>query len=205
MLCTEEMRISSGHLGLWLVCAFFNGEGKTLIVYWIKIANTLDFSLSLGSSLFRSFFFPLSFFCWLFICLQVKLISKEVQLVSGTRQQWFIAWLLSILKSLVIHNWMFTWKTKLMENCTMHPFSSFNDRTDCLTYYHYYCCGTSEASEQQHNQDLREKYIGYEKSRFDRFLPEFTAPRTHLEPEFTAPRTIASLSFKPRFHFILRK
>ena len=87
MLCTEEMRISSGHLGLWLVCAFFNGEGKTLIVYWIKIANTLDFSLSLGSSLFRSFFFPLSFFCWLFICLQVKLISKEVQLVSGTRQQ----------------------------------------------------------------------------------------------------------------------
>ena len=68
-----------------------------------------------------------------------------------------------------------------------------------------YCCGTSEASEQQHNQDLREKYIGYEKSRFDRFLPEFTAPRTHLEPEFTAPRTIASLSFKPRFHFILRK
>ena len=68
-----------------------------------------------------------------------------------------------------------------------------------------HCCGTSEASEQQHNQDLREKYIGYEKSRFDRFLPEFTAPRTHLEPEFTAPRTIASLSFKPRFHFILRK
>ena len=59
----------------------------------------------------------------------------------------------------------------------------------------FYCCGTSEASEQQHNQ----KNIGYEKSRFDRFLPQFTAPRTHLEPEFTAPRTIASLSFKPRF------
>ena len=67
-----------------------------------------------------------------------------------------------------------------------------------------YCCGTSEASEQQHNQDLREKYR-LRKTRFDRFLPEFTAPRTHLEPEFTAPRTIASLSFKPRFHFILRK
>ena len=62
MLHTEEIRISSGHLGLWLVCAFFNGEGKTLIVYWFKIANTLDFSLSLGSSLFLSFFSPLSFF-----------------------------------------------------------------------------------------------------------------------------------------------
>ena len=74
-----------------------------------------------------------------------------------------------------------------------------------LSQVDFDCCGTSEASEQQHNQDLREKYIGYEKSRFDRFLPEFTAPRTHLEPEFTAPRTIASLSFKPRFHFILRK
>ena len=59
-----------------------------------------------------------------------------------------------------------------------------------------YRCGTSEASEQQHNQDLREKLnIGYEKSRFDRFLPEFTAPRTHLEPEFTAPRTYLEPEF----------
>ena len=31
-----------------------------------------------------------------------------------------------------------------------------------MYYSHYNCCGTSEASEQQHNQDLREKYIGYE-------------------------------------------
>ena len=46
---------------------------------------------------------------------------------------------------------------------------------------------------------ISEKNIGYETYRFDRFLPEFTAPRTHLEPECTAPRTIASLSFKPRF------
>ena len=30
-----------------------------------------------------------------------------------------------------------------------------------------YCCGTSEASEQQHNQDLREKYIGYETFNFN--------------------------------------
>ena len=60
----------------------------------------------------------------------------------------------------------------------------------------YCCCGTSEASEQQHNQDLREKYRLRKISIWSLFT---TARRTHLEPEFTAPRTIASLSFKPRF------
>ena len=139
MLHTEETRISSGHLGLWLVCAFFNGEGKTLIVCWLKIAITPStFLFHLAPPCFFHFSLPCLFFCWPFICLQVKIISKEVQLVSGTWQQWFIASLLSILKSLVVHNWMFTWKTKLMENCMMHPLSSFNDRTDCLIYYHYY-------------------------------------------------------------------
>ena len=141
MLHTEETRISSGHLGLWLVCAFFNGEGKTLIVCWLKIAITPStFLFHLAPPCFFHFSLPCLFFCWPFICLQVKIISKEVQycwLVEQDNSDLLLHYY-PFWKSLVVHNWMFTWKTKLMENCMMHAFSSLNDRTDCLTYYHYY-------------------------------------------------------------------
>ena len=47
--------------------------------------------------------------------------------------------------------------------------------SDLLHIYKHYCCGATAGSEQQHNQDLKEIYIGATNSRIHHFLPQCIA------------------------------
>ena len=78
MLNAKETRISSSHLGLWLVCSFFNGEGKTLIVCGFKIDITPStFLFHLAPPRFFHFSCPVFFLFAIFLSSRKKLLFQR--------------------------------------------------------------------------------------------------------------------------------
>ena len=55
------------------------------------------------------------------------------------------------------------------------PSSSLQFFFSLLSVLHHFCCGATEGSEQQHNQDLKEIYKGATNSRIHHFLPQCIA------------------------------
>ena len=51
----------------------------------------------------------------------------------------------------------------------------WNTKVSYHFHLHNYCCGATAGSEQQHNQDLKEIYIGATNSRIHHFLPQCIA------------------------------